>query len=54
MTKLTGDVMKKCKYVHASKRDELERVIQDLQHQVLKIEAAELYLRTSRVGALVL
>lgn len=32
--KLAGDVMKKCKYVHASKREELERVIQELQHQV--------------------
>lgn len=28
--------MKKCKYVHASKREELERVIQELQHQVKK------------------
>lgn len=34
VSKLAGDVMKKCKYVHASKRDELERVIQELQHQV--------------------
>ncbi|CAN0512134.1 unnamed protein product, partial [Ectocarpus sp. 12 AP-2014] len=34
VSKLAGDVMKKCKYVHASKRDELERVIQDMQHQV--------------------
>ncbi|CAM9329038.1 unnamed protein product [Ectocarpus sp. 4 AP-2014] len=36
VSKLAGDVMKKCKYVHASKRDELERVIQELQHQLIR------------------
>ncbi|CAM9547409.1 unnamed protein product, partial [Hapterophycus canaliculatus] len=36
VSKLTGDVMKKCKYVHASKREELERVIQELQHQLIR------------------
>ena len=35
VSKLAGDVMKKCKYVHASKREDLERVIQELQHQVI-------------------
>ncbi|CAM9782081.1 unnamed protein product [Scytosiphon promiscuus] len=36
VSKLAGDVMKKCKYVHASKREELERVIQELQHQLIR------------------
>lgn len=35
VSKLASDIMKKCKYVHASKREDLERVIQELQHQVL-------------------
>ncbi|CAM9486517.1 unnamed protein product [Ascophyllum nodosum] len=36
VSKLAGDVMKKCKYVHASKREDLERVIQELQHQLIR------------------
>ncbi|CAM9338640.1 unnamed protein product, partial [Sphacelaria rigidula] len=36
VAKLAGEVMKKCKYVHASKREDLERVIQELQHQLIR------------------
>lgn len=43
VAKLAGEVMKKCKYVHASKRDDLERVIQELQHQVREFDAAFMF-----------
>lgn len=36
--KLAGEVMKKCPYIHESKRQDLERAIQELQHVLIRDE----------------
>jgi Kinesin-associated protein (KAP) len=38
VSKLAGEVMKKCRYIHESKRDDLERAIQELQHLLIRDE----------------
>lgn len=36
--KMASEVMKKCRYIHDSKREDVERAIQELQHIVIRDE----------------
>jgi hypothetical protein len=37
-SKVASEILKKCRYIHESKREDLERVIQELQHQLIREE----------------